>query len=186
MRSRMLRLASVLLLVRLASPTRSAGAQAPTRTPAAAAGASSAAQPTRGTAAARFAGTDSALEARTREVAAQLRCPVCQGLSLQDSPSELAQEMRGVVREQLRAGRTPGEVRQYFINRYGEWILMEPQAHGFNWLVYVLPALVLIGGLAVIYVALRRWTAGALSAVATPVAHSTATSQDAPAPDGSE
>ncbi len=133
-----------------------------------------------------FSGPDSALEARTRDVASQLRCPVCQGLSLQDSPSELAQEMRGVVKEQLRAGRTPNEVKQYFINRYGEWILMEPQRHGFNWLVYALPALVLVGGLAVIYVALRRWTAGAVLDGGAPVAHSTAASRDATAPDGSE
>lgn len=125
---------------------------------------------------------DSALEARTRVVAAQLRCPVCQGLSLQDSPSELAQEMRGVVKEQLRAGRTPDQVKQYFINRYGEWILMEPQAHGFNWVVYGLPAFVLIGGLALIYVALRRWTAGALAPDGGHVAHSTAASRDAPTP----
>lgn len=133
-----------------------------------------------------LAGSDSALEAQTRAVAAQLRCPVCQGLSLQDSPSELAQEMRGVVREELRAGRTPNEVKQYFINRYGEWILMEPQAHGFNWLVYLLPAVVLIGGLAVIYGALRRWTGGALVGAATAVADSTVTSRDAPTPDESE
>lgn len=134
-----------------------------------------------GAAAARatFSGPDSALEARTRAVASQLRCPVCQGLSLQDSPSELAQEMRGVVKEQLRAGRTPDEVKQYFINRYGEWILMEPQRHGFNWLVYSLPAVVLVGGLALIYVALRRWTAGAVPNESA-VEHSPAASRDAP------
>src|SRR3954465_7509304 len=82
---------------------------------------------------------DSALEARVKEVASQLRCPVCQGLSLQDSPSELSQEMKNLVREQLRAGKSPEEVRAYFVNRYGEWILLEPRALGFNWVVYALP-----------------------------------------------
>ncbi len=124
---------------------------------------------------------DSALEAQTRQLASELRCPVCQGLSLQDSPSELAQEMRGVVKDQLRAGRTPGEVKQYFINRYGEWILMEPQAHGFNWLVYALPTLVLIGGLTVIYVALKRWTAGAGGVSGAPVEEVPGSSRDEPA-----
>lgn len=129
------------------------------------------------------AARDSALEARTREVASQLRCPVCQGLSLQDSPSELAQEMRGVVKDQLRAGRTPAQVRQYFINRYGEWILMEPQRHGFNWVVYGLPAVVLVGGLVVIYLALRRWTAVAVPNEGGPVTHSTGASRDAAIPE---
>lgn len=102
---------------------------------------------------------DSALEAKTRAVASQLRCPVCQGLSLQDSPSELSQEMRDLVREQLAAGKSPAEVKQYFVNRYGEWILLDPQAHGFNWLVYALPVLLLVGGGAALLVAVRRWSA---------------------------
>ena len=102
---------------------------------------------------------DSVLEARTRAVASQLRCPVCQGLSLQDSPSELSQEMRDLVREQLKAGKSPDEVKQYFVNRYGEWILLDPQAHGFNWVVYALPVLLLVVGGAVLVVAVRRWSA---------------------------
>jgi cytochrome c-type biogenesis protein CcmH len=101
---------------------------------------------------------DSILEARTAEVAAQLRCPVCQGLSIQDSPSELSQQMRAVVKDQLRAGKTPDEVRAYFVSKYGEWILLEPKAHGFNILVYALPMLLVFGGLCVIVVAVRKWT----------------------------
>ena len=101
---------------------------------------------------------DSALEARTSAVASQLRCPVCQGLSIQDSPSELAQQMRSLVRDQLRAGKTPEDVRAYFISKYGEWILLEPRATGMNVLVYALPAIAVIGGLVVIVVAVRRWT----------------------------
>ncbi|MBI4408850.1 MAG: cytochrome c-type biogenesis protein CcmH [Gemmatimonadetes bacterium] len=98
------------------------------------------------------------LEARTRLVASQLRCPVCQGLSIQDSPSELAQEMKQVVRAQLAAGRTPDEVKAYFVARYGEWILLEPEPRGFNLAVYLLPVLALLAGLAVVGVVVRRWT----------------------------
>lgn len=101
---------------------------------------------------------DSVIEQQTRAVASQLRCPVCQGLSLQDSPSELAQQMKAVVRDQLIEGKSPAEVRQYFVEKYGEWILLEPQAHGFNWLVYALPFGALVGGLGVIALVLRRWT----------------------------
>lgn len=89
---------------------------------------------------------DTALERRTREVAAGLRCPVCQGLSIADSPSELALEMKGLVREQLAAGKTPDEVRGYFIAKYGEWVLLEPKPTGLNLLVYLLPLLVVAGG----------------------------------------
>ena len=101
---------------------------------------------------------DSALDARTREVASQLRCPVCQGLSIQDSPSELSQQMRAVVRQQLAAGRTPDQVKAYFVERYGEWILMAPSVRGVGVLVYLLPALGLAGGAGVLVIAVRRWT----------------------------
>jgi cytochrome c-type biogenesis protein CcmH len=101
---------------------------------------------------------DSALEARTAQVASQLRCPVCQGLSIQDSPSELSQQMRAVVKDQLRAGKTPDEVKAYFISKYGEWILLEPKARGFNVLVYAMPILLIVVGLGVVFVAVRKWT----------------------------
>ena len=101
---------------------------------------------------------DSSLEARTSDVARQLRCPVCQGLSIQDSPSELSQSMRAVVRDQLAAGRTPDQVKAYFVSKYGEWILLAPAAHGFNLVAYGLPVLVVIGGCLLIGVAVKRWT----------------------------
>ena len=101
---------------------------------------------------------DSILEARTTAVAAELRCPVCQGLSIQDSPSELSQEMRGMVRDQLRAGKTPSEIKAFFVSKYGEWILLTPNARGFNLLLYILPFALLLGGMAVIVVLVRRWT----------------------------
>ncbi len=103
-------------------------------------------------------GDSANLEQRTSAVASQLRCPVCQGLSIQDSPSELAVQMRGVVRDQLAAGRTPEDVKQYFVEKYGEWILLEPEAHGFNLLVYILPVVAVIAGAAVVVVAVRRWS----------------------------
>jgi cytochrome c-type biogenesis protein CcmH len=112
---------------------------------------------------------DTTLAALTRSVAAQLRCPVCQGLSLADSPSELALEMKDVVRDQLAAGRTPDEVKAYFVAKYGEWILLEPPRRGVNLLAYALPAIALVAGLGVIWLALRRWTSGAPPAEELPV-----------------
>ena len=103
------------------------------------------------------AAADSALEAAVRAVASQIRCVVCQGLSIQDSPSDLAREMKQIVRDQLAAGRTPEEVKEYFVARYGEWILLDPPARGFNLAVHVLPILSLVAG-AVVGVLTRRWT----------------------------
>jgi cytochrome c-type biogenesis protein CcmH/NrfF len=100
---------------------------------------------------------DSVLEARTSEVASQLRCPVCQGESIQDSPSALAQEMRALVRDQLAAGRTPDEVKAYFVSKYGEWILLKPRLRGINLVVYVAPFVVILGGGAIIALAVRKW-----------------------------
>lgn len=98
------------------------------------------------------------LERDTRQLAQELRCPVCQGLSLQDSPAELSQEMRAIIREQLVAGKTVPEVKAYFVEKYGEWVLLEPKASGFNLTVYVLPVLMLLGGAVFLYSVARKWT----------------------------
>jgi cytochrome c-type biogenesis protein CcmH len=104
---------------------------------------------------------DSLLEARTAAVASTLRCPVCQGESIQDSPSELAQQMRSVVRDRLRSGESPEQVKAYFVSRYGEWILLEPKMSGLNVLLYAVPVVLVIGGLALVVVLVRRWTTAA-------------------------
>jgi cytochrome c-type biogenesis protein CcmH len=101
---------------------------------------------------------DSALEARTTAVASTLRCPVCQGESIQDSPSELAQQMRTLVRDKLREGETPDQIRAYFVSRYGEWILLEPKMTGLNIALYALPVILVIGGIVVVIFLVRRWT----------------------------
>ena len=87
-----------------------------------------------------------------------LRCPVCQGESIQESPAELAKEMRQVVREQLAAGKSSDEVKAYFVSKYGEWILLQPKARGVNLTVYVMPLVLLFGGAVLILVAVKRWT----------------------------
>lgn len=98
------------------------------------------------------------LERRVSEVASQIKCVVCQGLSIQDSPSDLALEMRNVVHEQIAAGRTPDEIKAFFVQRYGEQILLQPPAHGFNLIVYIAPVLMLLFGGVFIYLKARSWT----------------------------
>jgi cytochrome c-type biogenesis protein CcmH len=121
-------------------------------------GASAESQPASVAERARARSADTALEARTSAVAATLRCPVCQGESIQESPSALAQQMRAVVRDRLRAGQTPDEVRAYFVSRYGEWILLEPTMKGLNVVLYVLPVVLIGGGLLLVVFLVRRWT----------------------------
>jgi cytochrome c-type biogenesis protein CcmH len=90
-------------------------------------------------------------------VASQLRCVVCQNFRA-DSPSEMAKQMRDVVRERLGQGETPEQVTAYFVEKYGEWVLLSPRARGFNLLVWVLPFAGLLAGLLIVLRVARRWS----------------------------
>ena len=92
------------------------------------------------------------------DIAAQLRCVVCQNLSVADSPSEMAGQMRAIIRERLAAGESPAEVERYFVDRYGEWILLAPPRRGFNLLVWLLPFVAVGVGLAAAAALIWRWT----------------------------
>ena len=98
-------------------------------------------------------------DAEELEIAAELRCPVCRNQSVVESNADLSREMQALVRERLEAGDTPDEVKEYFVSRYGEWILLEPQRRGINWLVWGLPFVVLISGAVFAIMLLRRWAA---------------------------
>jgi cytochrome c-type biogenesis protein CcmH len=92
------------------------------------------------------------------DIAAQLRCVVCQNLSVADSPSEMAGQMRAIIRERLAAGESPAEVERYFVDRYGEWILLAPPRRGFNLLLWLLPFAAVGVGLATAAALVWRWT----------------------------
>jgi cytochrome c-type biogenesis protein CcmH len=100
----------------------------------------------------------SRLDDSVRIISSQLRCPVCQGESIQESPAELAKQMRSVVRDQLAAGRSGEEVKAYFVSKYGEWILLEPKPRGMNLMVYLAPFVLLLGGAWLIVHMARKWT----------------------------
>ena len=99
------------------------------------------------------------IDQQTRAIAQELRCVVCQNLSVADSPSEMAQQMRGIVKEQLQAGKTPEEIKDFFVSKYGEWVLLAPTARGFSLLLWVLPFAVLLTGIALALWLARRWSA---------------------------
>jgi len=84
---------------------------------------------------------------RTTEIASRLRCPVCQGLSVADSSSEAAVMFQHRIRELVAAGYTEDQINDYFVDRYGEWILLDPPAQGLNRILWIVPGL--LGGLGV-------------------------------------
>jgi cytochrome c-type biogenesis protein CcmH len=92
------------------------------------------------------------------EIASQLRCVVCQNLSVADSPSEMASQMRGLIKERLAAGDQPEQVVRYFVDKYGEWVLLSPPRRGFTLLVWVVPAIAVLVGFGIVALLLRRWT----------------------------
>ena len=96
------------------------------------------------------------LEARVQALGKQLRCAVCQGVAIADSPASMARAQLDRVRELVAQGSTDEQVRSYFVERYGEWVLLEPPAHGINWIVWLAPGALLLGGLGLVVAQLRR------------------------------
>jgi len=87
------------------------------------------------------------LTRRTLEVGSLMRCPVCQGLPISDSPSASAITMLSQVRDLLAEGYTQSQILDYFERSYGEFVLLQPKAKGFNLLVWLAPVLVIALGL---------------------------------------
>ena len=81
------------------------------------------------------------LERRAYKLNEAIMCPVCPGESIDQSQNPLAVQMRAIVLDQLQEGRTEGEIKAFFVERYGESVLLEPPASGFNLAVWVLPPL---------------------------------------------
>ncbi|HEX5750382.1 MAG TPA: cytochrome c-type biogenesis protein [Archangium sp.] len=109
-----------------------------------------------------------ALEARVQTLGKELRCAVCQGLSVSDSPSSMARAQLDKIRELVSEGKSDQEVRDYFVARYGEWVLLQPKAEGVNLLVWLGPVALLLGGAFVIFRQVRREPAAATPAASTP------------------
>jgi cytochrome c-type biogenesis protein CcmH len=97
------------------------------------------------------------LDQRVHDVASQLKCLVCQGESVADSPATLSLQMRGVIRQQLQSGKSEQEVIHYFVSRYGDRILLSPPWQGLTLLAWLVPIALMIGGVLLLFVVLRNW-----------------------------
>ena len=93
---------------------------------------------------------DAEREARVQRVGKLLRCAVCQGVSIADSPASMARAQLDKVRELVAEGKTDDGIYDYVVDRYGEWALMEPRKSGVALAVWVAPLLLLIIGLFVV------------------------------------
>lgn len=107
------------------------------------------------------------LDERTLEVAQQIQCPVCNGESVADSPSLKAAEMRAVIRQQLADGRSEQQVLDYFSQVYGNDILESPPRQGFTSLIWLMPVIMLLAGVAAVVAFAREWQRQARVAGAT-------------------
>lgn len=96
--------------------------------------------------------TGEALFHRTNEVGALLRCPVCQGMAISDSPAEMAVNMKGQVRELLARGYTEEQILEYFEKTYGQFVLLKPKSPT----VWLLPVIALLLGVIVVVLKLRK------------------------------
>mgnify|MGYP000973059612 CR=1 FL=1 len=99
---------------------------------------------------------DPVLEQRARDISAGLRCLVCQNQSIDDSDADLARDLRLLVRERLVAGDSDAEVEQYVVDRYGEYVLLNPRLGLHTVLLWIAAPLLLSAGLAGLVWALKR------------------------------
>jgi cytochrome c-type biogenesis protein CcmH len=91
-------------------------------------------------------------------IAKQLYCPVCENTPLDVCPTEACRQWRALIRQQLSEGKTEAQIKQYFVENYGARVLAEPPRTGLNWIVYILPPLIILAGAFILFRSLRAWT----------------------------
>ncbi|MFQ6755118.1 cytochrome c-type biogenesis protein [Cereibacter sphaeroides] len=99
---------------------------------------------------------DPALEARARDISQGLRCLVCRNENIDDSNAQLARDLRLLVRERLVAGDSDAEVVEFVVDRYGEYVLLNPTTGGANLILWIAGPAMLAGGLGLAALYLRR------------------------------
>ena len=97
-------------------------------------------------------------EAVAREIFRDVRCLVCQNESIDDSEAELAQDLRRIVREQVKAGKTEPQIKAFLTDRYGEFVLLRPSFSAGNLALWIGPFLVAAAGIALLFARLRNRT----------------------------
>ena len=99
---------------------------------------------------------DPALEARAREISRDIRCPVCQGESIDDSSAPISRDLRLIIRERLVAGDSDREVVDYIVARYGEFVLFNPRVEGTNLILWLAGPALFLAAIGIAVAAQRR------------------------------
>ena len=94
---------------------------------------------------------------RFKELSNELRCPTCQGLSVKDSEAGFSTSIKGKIRELMKKDKSDEEIKAYFVERYGEWILRAPPVSGLNIVLWVLPGATIITGLLWVLYRSKYW-----------------------------
>ena len=97
------------------------------------------------------------VRARTRSLASELRCVDCEGLSVAESSTASARQTRRDIEARIRRGQSDQDIRQVYVDRFGESILLKPSSSGIGVIVWALPVIVLVVGAGGLVLALRRW-----------------------------
>jgi cytochrome c-type biogenesis protein CcmH len=105
--------------------------------------------------------SDPALESRARDLSKGLRCLVCRNENIDDSDAQLARDLRILLRERLVAGDTDAEAVAFLVDRYGEYVLLNPPATGANILLWVAGPAMLLAGVGIAFASFRRRSVGA-------------------------
>jgi cytochrome c-type biogenesis protein CcmH len=101
---------------------------------------------------------DTPTDDEVNAIAKQLYCPVCENTPLDVCPTEACRQWRDLIRQQLADGRTEEQIKQYFVDNYGARVLAEPPRDGLNWLVYLVPPLIIVAGAVMLFRSLWGWT----------------------------
>ncbi|HVF75437.1 MAG TPA: cytochrome c-type biogenesis protein [Acidimicrobiales bacterium] len=98
-------------------------------------------------------------ESRVTAIAKEVRCPTCEGLSVEESDAATARVVRDEIRRRVEAGESDGDIRAYLVSRFGKDILLKPEASGVSGLVWALPVVAAVCALGGLAFAFRRWRA---------------------------
>ncbi len=123
-----------------------------------------------------FAQGSSPTDDEVNAIAKDLFCPVCENTPLDVCPTQACKEWREEIRGMLADGKSEAEIKQHFVDYYGARVLSEPPRAGFNWLIYVVPPIVIVAGVFVLFRAFRAWSQS--SKLEAPYGDDTGTGED--------